>query len=338
MMIPPVSSPSDRSQPAARRGESGRAPTVGESVSNEAINAVSLVQFLVLAALVVAVFWEPIRSSLVYRWMHSGTWSYGWLVPLFSVYFLSTQRQRLAVTVRRPSYAGLLLLLVSLACYLLTLWVYRYGYPRNLTLLGVVAGLTLFLCGWRALRIVWFPIFFLVFAIPLPQSIYVILTMPLQKLAAHSAASVLAAMPDVQTEVSGVMIDYFYGNVAGHLNVEEACSGMRSMMAIVTLGVAMAYLGDRPAWHRVVLVLTCVPIAIFCNIIRVTTTGVLHVFEDSPVGRALRFEWWTGATPHALLGLATFALALVLFGLVGWVLSNLYVEDPAPGLEGGAPS
>ena len=70
------------------------------------------------------------------------------------------------------------------------------------------------------------------------------------------------------------MIDYLGpGGLSGQLNVEEACSGMRLMMAFVTLGVAMAYLGDRPAWQRVIMVIFCVSIAVLCNTIRVTTTG-----------------------------------------------------------------
>lgn len=304
----------------------------------DAIGRRALVQIVILAVLLGAVYWQTIKTAMVYRWINDGTWSYGWLVPLFSIYFLSTQREVLAAVVRRMSYAGLVVMLASLACYFMTIWVYPYSYPRALTLLGVIVGLTLFLGGWDVLRAAWFPIAFLAFAIPLPQSIYVQMTMPLQKLASIVTTTVLSLLPDVHAEVSGIVIDYSYGSVFGHLNVEQACSGMRSMMAIVTLGVAMAYLGMRPAWQRIVMVICCVPIAIFCNIVRVTTTGLLHVFKDSPVGRSLHFEWFTGATPHALLGMVTFMVALGLFVLVGWVLGNLMVEEAGPVGERGAGS
>ena len=72
--------------------------------------------------------------------------------------------------------------------------------------------------------------------------------------------------------------------------------------------------------------------------IRVTITGLLHVFKDSSVGRGLHFEWFTGATPHALLGLVTFLVALGMFVLVGWILANLLVEESEPVREGGAGS
>ena len=294
----------------------------------DAIGRRGLFQIAILAALTVAVYWHPIRSLLLHRWRYDGTWSYGWLVPVFSVYFLHTQRARLAAAPIRTSYVGLLVFLVSLGCYFATIWVYPTGYPRALTLIGVIFGLTLFVCGWSVLRVVWFPIGFLVLGVPLPQSIYVHLTMPLQKLASQVTVAVLSLLPSVQAEASGVVVDYSYAGVFGHLNVEQACSGMRSMMAIVTLGVALAYLGARPLWQRLVMAVSCVPIAIGCNVIRVTITGLLHVFKDSSLGRALRFDWLIGPTPHAMFGLVTFLIALGLYLLLGWVLANLFIEEP----------
>jgi exosortase len=100
--------------------------------------------------------------------------------------------------------------------------------------------------------------------------------------------------------------------------VEEACSGMRLMMAFVTLGVAMAYLGDRPVWQRLVMVASCVPIAVACNAIRVTVTGLLHVYGRGELARG---------TPHQLLGFVMLAIALGLFSALGYVLSRLFIEE-----------
>lgn len=301
-----------------------------------AIGRRRLIQIAVLAVLVVAVYWHPIKLQILHRWRFDATWTYGWLVPVFSLYFLHTKRTRLAAAPIRPSYIGLLALLASLACYFTTIWVYPMGYPRALTLIGVIFSLTLFLGGWGVLKLVWFPIAFLTLGIPLPQSIYVHLTMPLQKLASHATATVLNLLPGVHAETSGVVVDYSYAGVFDSLNVEQACSGMRSMMAIVTLGFALAYLGVRPAWQRVVMAASCIPIAICCNVFRVTVTGLLHVFQDSSIGRALHFEWLLGPTPHAMFGLVTFLIALGLYLLLGWILANLFVEEPD--VEGGGAS
>jgi exosortase len=169
------------------------------------------------------------------------------------------------------------------------------------------------------MRIAWLPIAYLLLAVPLPKWLYVDLTLPLRRLASTVAAEVMPLFaPGLQTEAQAVVIDYVMpGMPPGTLNVEEACSGMRLMMAFVALGVAMAYLDPRPLWHRLVMVLACVPVAILCNAIRVTTTGLFFVYGQPDLARG---------TPHQLLGIGTLGIALVMFAAVRWVLDNLFVE------------
>lgn len=231
--------------------------------------------------------------------------------------------------VRRTSYVGLFVVLFSLAVYFWTLWVRPVSYARPICFISTMMGLTLFLGGWKVLRIAWFPIAFLVLSVPLPGAFYVDLTMPMQRIASLVVGTLLSTIPDLETAVSGVVIDFSFRGQPGSLNVEQACSGMRLTMAFVTLGVATAYLGDRPAWHRVVMVLSCVPIAVFCNIIRVGITGLLFIFKDEAIGQSLHFESLGSGTPHTLLGIALLPLALGLFALIGWILRNFLIEDSA---------
>ena len=289
----------------------------------EAIGWRALIQIIILAMLVIGVYWHSL-ATVVFRWRTDGNWSHGWLVPFFSLYLLHTNRAALAAATRRTNYFGLLIVVLTLVGFFAT-YVYGYNYPRAVSMVVLIFGVTLFLAGWGVTRVAWVPIFFLLFALPLPDSIYVQLTMPLRKLASVVSANGLALIPGVHTDVSGVVIDFSYRGKPGSLNVEEACSGMRLMMAFVTLGVAMAYMGRRPTWQRILMILVCVPIAVFCNMIRVTVTGVLYVFELKKL---------TSGTPHALLGLAMLPIALGLFALTGWILANLVVEDKAePSLE-----
>jgi len=325
-------------QPATGQDSDGLALTTDAPSVIRMIGGRGLARMTILGGLLVAVYFQPIKTTLIHRWINDGTWSYGWLVPLLSLYFLSHGRETLGRITVKPAYAGLVVLVASLGCYLATTWIYHYSYPRVLTLVGCIVGLTLFLGGWAVLRAALFPILFLIFAIPLPQGMYVDLTMPLQRWASLVTASILSMLPNVYAEVSGVVVDYTHGAVSGHLNVEQACSGMRSMMAIITLGVATAYLGDRPRWQRITMVIACLPIAVACNTVRVTATGLLHVYQDSAFGRQLHFDWLTGPTPHAMLGLATFLIAVGLFSLVGWVLSNLLIDEADPKGNPGAES
>ncbi|UCC29058.1 MAG: exosortase/archaeosortase family protein [Phycisphaerales bacterium] len=290
----------------------------------ELVSPVGHIRIAVIAVLILFIYWGTIRHALISRWLHDGNWSHGWLIPLFSLYFLGTQREVLMRCRPRAGYLGAVILALSLAVYFASAWRLRMTYPQGLSMVGVIFGVTLLMGGWGVIRVAWFPILFLLFAIPLPHSIYVELTMPLRELASTVAAAVMPLfVPGLHTEAQAVVIDYVMpGMPAGTLNVEEACSGMRSTMAFVTLGVAMAYLGRRPTWQRIVMVLTCVPIAVFCNTIRVVVTGLLHVNGHEDLARG---------TAHQVLGILMFAVALGLFALTGYVLSHLLVEVPEEG-------
>ena len=93
---------------------------------------------------------------------------------------------------------------------------------------------------------------------------------------------------------------------------------MRLLMAFLALGVAMAYLHERPLWQRWALLGVTVPIAVLCNIVRVTATGFLYVFVHP------RF---TQGGYHDLLGLAMLPLAFVMHGFVAWLMNSLWEEE-----------
>lgn len=277
------------------------------------------VRLAVVAVLFSLVYWETIQHELVKRWLADGNWSHGWLIPLFSLYALNARRAELRNAIARTSWLGLVIVLLSLGAFFYSAWVVPRAYPRALSIVGTVFGLTLFLGGWRIMRVAWFPILFLALAIPLPDRLYVALTMPLRVFASQVAAALLpTVVPGLFTEAQGVVIDYVIAGRPSSLNVEEACSGMRSLMSLATLGVATAYVGDRPAWQRWIMVLSCIPIAVFCNIIRVVVTGILIIQGQTDLARG---------TPHAMLGVGVFALALGLFMLLGWTLNRLVVAD-----------
>jgi len=89
-------------------------------------------------------------------------------------------------------------------------------------------------------------------------------------------------------------------------------------VTLCALGVAVACMSDRPLWHRIVLVLACVPIATFCNFIRVTVTCWLHVFVDPK---------YASGDYHMMLGLVIIVLAFGIFSGIGWILNRLVVDE-----------
>ncbi len=261
-------------------------------------------------------------NSIVRQWLDP-SWSHGFLIPLFSLYFLHQRKEPILSLTARPSYvAGLAGLLFFLGLYVLNIVQFKFGYGRPLIMLASLGAVVLFLGGWSLIKYTWLPIGYLFFAIPLPSRLYSQLTIPMRRWAAEVAAIILNLVPELEANCQGVVIDVIYRGqpMEPGLDVAEACSGMRLLMAFVALGVAMAYLHERPLWHRLVLLLSTVPIAIFCNIVRVTVTGFIYILWDPRYAQGVY---------HDMLGLAMLPLAFALYGLLGWIMGNLYVEEEA---------
>jgi len=296
-----------------------RTPTRAVPRWDDVLPPQSWVRIAVLTGLLTLAYGH-VLMGMVGKWLHDANWSHGWLVPLFSVFFLVTRRAQLLYCRPRTNWIGGVILVAALTLYFVSAWRLRMGYPQAVSLVVAIFGLTLLMGGWSVVRIAWFPIVFLLLAVPLPQSVYVDLTMPLRKFASQVSAVVMPWFaPGLHAEPQAVVIDYVMpGRGSGQLNVEEACSGMRSIMAFVTLGVAMAYLHERPTWQRIALLASCVPIAVLCNTIRVTITGLMYVYDRQELARG---------TPHELLGVAMFLVALGMYSALGYALSNFFVEE-----------
>ena len=277
-----------------------------------------------ICAVLLALFFREELIRLVDRWITDTRESHGLLIPAFSLYFLYLERHRLARTAGNVNWLGLIVMILSLVGYSFSVWKQFY-YPRQLMIISMCVGVVLLLGGWRILRLSWLPICYLVFAMPLPARIYTAITMPLRELASSIAAVLLSQFPGIDTEALGVVIHGWHTTDAGtemiQLNVAEACSGMRLLLTFVALGVAMAYLEKRPALHRIVLLCSTIPIAIFCNMLRVVLTGLIHVFVGS--------QYATG-TLHSLLGIVMLVVAFGLYGLLAWTMNNLFIDDDEP--------
>ncbi len=275
----------------------------------------------------VAAFWElldfipPNYGMLVYAWVYESDWSHGPLIPLFSVYLVYLKWEQVRRCPIRHAWVGLWILLAGLAVYTWVLSGYLlFAYAKPAAMMLTLLGIIVLLCGVPVLRYVWLPWLYLFFAIPLPSRLYVMLTDPLRRMAATVAATVLDALPGLALEVHrvGSNLEYRYQGTTGVIGVADACSGMRSTVTLCAIGVAVAFMSERPTWQRIVLVLACVPIATFCNFIRVTVTCWLHVFVDP--------KYATGQY-HMMLGLVVIAFAFAIFSGLGWVLGRLVTEE-----------
>jgi exosortase len=182
-------------------------------------------------------------------------------------------------------------------------------------------GMVLWLCGWQIIRVVWLPILFLVFAVNIPEMIYRDVAYQSQQFAASASVVVLrvlgvdADMAGASAQAETVISLLDTEGQTHQLNVEEACSGMRLLMAFGALAVAISYLSDRPAWQRIILIVFAFPIAIFCNLLRVVITGYLYYMGYPEYAQGI-FHTFTGLLMLVPAGLMYFALAKLMNLLV----------------------
>ncbi len=284
---------------------------------------ISIAVWLQIAVLAILFGWFFGQDlwGMVNRWRTDSSWSHGFLIPLFSLYFLHQKKDLILSNTYRPSWKfGLPLLVFCIALYPLNIVQFKFAYGRPILMVATLGAIVLFLGGWRLLRLIWLPVAFLFFAIPLPDRLYSQMTIPLRQMAAKAATAVLNLIPDLTATANGVVIDVIYKGqpLSPGLDVAEACSGMRLLMAFVALGVAMAYLHERPVWQRLVLLASTIPIAILCNVVRVTITGLIYVLWDPQYAQGFY---------HDMLGLLMLPLAFGFYGILAWLMSNLYTDE-----------
>lgn len=265
-------------------------------------------QYYLLAGLVLLLY-LPVLSALVRNWWIDANYSHGFFVPLLSAYVIWEKRRTLSRQAARPSWWGLPLVLGSIA----VLVVASLGaelFLARISLLGVLAGLVLYFRGWRTIRLLAFPLGLLVLMVPLPAIIYNQIVFPLQLLASRLATSCLQAM-----QLVPVMRE---GNVlvlpSGSIEIVEACSGIRSLMTLITLAAAYGYFAEKRNWIRGVLIVAMLPVAVVSNAIRVMCS-------------ALMSEKWGPAaaegTVHTLSGIVLFLASVCMMLALHGVLMML---------------
>ena len=305
--------------PAEKRRRIPLAEMVAEETGPAQAGAARLIlsaKIAILAALLIALNWWQF-STLVGKWLHDSNWSHGFLIPLFSLYLLFNRRHELFSAPRRTCLWGLAIMVLAIAMEILAVHPIRNLWLRQASMVGIVFGLVLYLCGPRVMLVAWLPIVYFLLAIPIPEILYTRIAVPLQELAAKCSGGILDLV-GVEIEVTASALSIVSrGGVEHTLTVAEACSGVRSLMAFVALSVAMAYIEDRPFWQRMVMVFASVPIAVACNIIRVTMTCTMYVIDKPELGQDFM---------HTFMGLVLLAPALLLLILLGWLMRGLYVD------------
>lgn len=273
-----------------------------------------------LAALLVITAWScwSILADLFKEWQSNEDYSAGQLVPLVALLFLWVRRRQLRGCVLQPCWwGGIVLLVLAYAARMYGL-LFMFESAQRYSLVFTVAGLVLLVAGWQVFQRVSWTLLFLFLMIPLPGRIHNLISSPLQRLATSGSVFVLEVfVPQVSRQGNVVML-----NENTPMAVAEACSGLRMLTAFIIVAAFIAYMVKRARWEKTALLLSSVPVAVICNIIRIVGTAILMLMVSTEAGEKFF---------HDLAGIVMMpAAVLLLFGEI-WLLDRLVVpETPAP--------
>ena len=236
---------------------------------------------------------------LVNYWNTNGAdLSYGWIIPLVSIYIVLARRHLLAAAPQSNHWGGLIVIVLAL------LW-HWFGVRTQqtrisiLSLIGLLWGIPFYLYGWRVARILLFPCVYLLFCIP--PSLMDALTVPLRLMTSVVSTSVLNGLGIPALRQGTLILSTDPGGFK--LGVDDLCSGLRSLMAIAALTSVYAYFMDMALWKKFVLFFSAIPLAIVGNVVRVITVAL--------VAGTLGQEWAMGFY-HDYSGYVVFIVAILL--------------------------
>ncbi len=306
-------------------------------MENEKSNSVfrHLWQPLAIAA-ALAFTYATVLAKLGHAWWDDPNYSHGLLIPFVIGFILWVERKRLMSEPARPSFlwGG-----ASVILALLALWAGTAGaelYMQRMSLVLMLAGIVVYFWGFRLLRFMSVPLALLVLAVPIPAIVFNKIAFPLQLFASRCAVWAMQGF-DIPVLRQGNVIEFLPlgARETKKLEVVEACSGIRSLMTLVTLAAVYAYFTypkddttDRGGgasgligmlkqfgfWRSGILVVSAVPIAIITNALRVSGTGVLARYYGTQVADGFF---------HTFSGWVIYIAASLLLFTVGWLLDRV---------------
>ena len=259
------------------------------------------------AGLLGFIYWDGL-AYMVETWNKQEEYGHGFMIPFISLFLIWQKKDQLEQLPLKGSWAGVPVLIIALLLYILgelsTLYaIIQYSF------LVALYGLVIAFIGWRGVRLIWAPLLFLFFMIPLPTFLYQGLSAQLQLISSQLGVAFIRLF-DIGVYLEGNVIDL--GTYK--LQVVEACSGLRYLFPLTSLAFLMAYLFKAALWKRIIVFLSSIPITIFMNSFRVGVIGIL-------------VEYWGASMAEGFLhdfeGWVVFMACMSLLLLEIWLLTKL---------------
>lgn len=273
---------------------------------NESLKKYRLQLVLVLPLLVLMYY--SIIPEMVMHWYSDENYSHGFLVPIIAGYFFWQRWPDLKELPVKPDGLGLVVIIWGVL-QLLVAWFGSEYFTMRSSLIVQIAGIILFFFGRKVLKGMSLPIGYLIFMIPIPYIIYDMVAFPLKLFVTRVSVAFM--------KIVGVVV-IREGNIimfpATTLEVADACSGIRSLISLLAIAAAYAFLLKTSNVHRCIIIFSAIPIAVATNSLRVIVTGILA-------------QWWGARAAegffHEFAGMAVFVLAMVMLVAFGEILRRV---------------
>jgi len=258
--------------------------------------------------LLVIIVYLPTFTWMIDRWTAADTaFSHGFLVPFISVFIIWKKRKQLSELTINPDLSGWLFFTLGISIHMISaLW--QVYFSSGFSLILVLTGLVLLFLGKEFLRQILFSILFLALMVPLPIITIANLSFHL-KIFATQIATILVNTLGIQAVRDGSIIKTAHS----YLVVTDACSGIRSLITLIAMGILIAYFNNMAKPKKVILFLSSIPLAIIANVIRITSLSL--------VNEAYGAKLATGVF-HNIMGILVFLFAFLGLSLVSRLLEQ----------------
>lgn len=277
-----------------------------------------LITTAILGALFVWLFHEWFVFQVKMSWTHKEDWGHALVIPLISGYILWQSREAISRTPVRVFWPAIVPFLVGIQAYAYNLFFISNPMLQGFSMVMCLGSMVLLCTGPAMLRHVFLPILYLLLMVTIAEAIMLQVTFQLQLLASQGSWLMLSVIGEpfgwFSVDLVGNRLDIMTN--AGELyplNVAEACSGMRMVVAFYALAGAVALLGCSQWWQRIALILLAGPVAVLMNMVRVTVLGLLSLVDPN----------LASGDAHTIIGTVLLIPSLGLFMGVVWMLNRI---------------
>jgi exosortase len=291
--------------------------TLAGRLARKEIGAIALVAAPAIALVAMFYRWFLQQHAMSARALED--WGHAYIVPAVCGFYIWKKRDEILRTPQGVYWPGLAVALLGVVTYLYFVLSFPNHMFQGFALVLTVSGLVMLMGGTKVFGLLFFAVAYLALGVTISEQVMNALTWPLKQFAAVGGHLLLQMMQvdAVRPPGGNVITVYGSGGTEVPLNVEEACSGMRMVIAFIALGAAVAFLSCRFWWQRIALMMLTIPVALGMNIVRIGALGVAGLIDPE----------LASGDAHAVIGMILLFPSLALFMGCVWLLNRAVVEE-----------